>query len=508
VAVAAAVALLAAAAASARAAVSLSKVGDFAAPTYVTAPAGDPDALYVVERAGRIVVQRNGVASTFLDISADVKSGGEQGLLSMAFAPDYAQSGRFYVYYTAVARAGVPDAQLRVEEVRRSAGDPYVADPATRRLVISQDHPTYANHNGGQLQFGPDGKLWVGMGDGGGGGDPGANAQSLGTLLGKILRLEPSGAPAAGNPFAGSPGARAEIWAYGLRNPWRFSFDRATGDLVIADVGQGSYEEIDFAGASAGRAPGANYGWNCREGLHPYSGGTCAPAPLTDPVLEYPHSSSACSISGGYVVRDPGLPSLLGRYVYGDFCGPGVRSVALGPPAAGDRAEDLPVPQISSFGEDGCGHVYVASLGGTVYRLVEGAPAPCPGGTTSPGMPSTSLPAAADVQAPRVSVHWPAATTLRRGLRGRVRCDEACTVTVSARVAVAGRSALGLRTRRLRLVAGRWRTLTLRPSAAAGRVLRRDRRAHRRMRVRVRVSAADAAGNRAAGVLRRIRVAA
>jgi hypothetical protein len=503
--VAVALALLVAAPASARAAVSLAKVGDFAAPTYVTASAGDPNVLYVVEQGGRIVVQRNGVAATFLDISPDVKSGGEQGLLSMAFAPDYAQSGRFYVYYTATARAGVPDGQLRVEEFRRSVVDPYVADPATRRLVISQEHPTYANHNGGQLQFGPDGKLWVGMGDGGGGGDPGANAQSLGTLLGKILRLEPSGAPAAGNPFAGSAGARAEIWAYGLRNPWRFSFDPATGDLVIADVGQGSYEEIDFARGSTGRGAGADYGWNCREGLHPYSGGTCAAAPLTDPVLEYPHSSTACSISGGYVVRDPGLPSLLGRYVYGDFCGPGVRSVALGPPASGDRAEDLPVPQISSFGEDGCGHVYVASLGGTVYRLVEGAATPCPEGAPGPGAPS--LPAAADVRAPRVSVRWPAATSLRRGLRGRVRCDEACTVRISARVAVSGRRELRLRTRRLRLVAARWRTLTLRPSAAVARTLRRHRRAHRRMRLRVRVSAADAAGNRAAGVLRRIRVA-
>jgi hypothetical protein len=352
------------------------------------------------------------------------------------------------------------------------------------------------------------------MGDGGGGGgDPGGNAQSLGTLLGKILRIELSGAPVAGNPFAGQSGRRAEIWAYGLRNPWRFSFDRATGDLVIGDVGQNAYEEVDLATAASGRGAGANFGWNCREGKHAYPGGTCSSSGLVDPVLEYDHSGR-CSISGGYVVRDPSLPALLGRYLYGDYCEGQVRSVALGPPASGDRAEGLSVPQLSSFGEDACGHVYVTSLSGPVYRLSQGdasgcagsAMGPLPGMGPSPGS-STALPPS-DRRAPRVSSRWPARSRLRGGLRGRVRCDEACSITISSRVAVAGRRDLALRSRRLRLAARTWTTVTLRPTRATARALRRARRAHRRMRVRVRMRAADPAGNRTPQVLRRVRVSA
>jgi glucose/arabinose dehydrogenase len=357
------------AAAQAGPGVRLVPVGNFTAPLYVTSPPGDRSRVMVVEQAGRIMVVRNGrrLARPFLDIRSRVLSGGEQGLLSVAFPPDYAESGRFYVYYTDRG------AQQRIVEFRRSSADRAAASSA--RLVLRMADPE-PNHNGGLLLFGPDGLMYVGTGDGGGGNDQhGArgNAQDLGSLLGKILRIDPraSGdrgyAIPDGNPFAARAGARAEIYAYGLRNPWRFSFDRRTGALSIGDVGQNAIEEINFVGRGAGS--GANFGWRPFEGFkrifaEPSAGGI-------PPVITHTHATGYCSIIGGYVVRDPAVPSLAGRYVYADLCEGHVRAARLRPGVrVPTRALALPsIPTVSSFGEDARGRVYVVSLAGPVYRL-------------------------------------------------------------------------------------------------------------------------------------------
>lgn len=350
----------------AAAGVRLRTVGSFSSPTYVTAPSGDTRRLFVVERAGRIRVLLDGrkLGRPFLDISSQVRTDGERGLLSMAFAPDYATSGRFYVYFT--DRSG----DIRIQEFRRSAAGADRADRGSARNLLTIGHRSQTNHNGGQLQFGPDGHLYAGVGDGGAEGDPHGHGQSLRTLLGKLVRIDPRhGRPfsTAGNPFAGRSGARAAIWAYGLRNPYRFSFDRLTGDLVIGDVGQNAQEEVDFA--RAGTGAGANYGWRVFEGDRRYSAGR-APGAVR-PRLVTRHSDGYCSIIGGYVVRDRALPSLYGRYLYGDLCRSGLRSVLLGRSrgASGDRGVGVSVKTLVSFGEDGSGRVYAVSLGGRVYRL-------------------------------------------------------------------------------------------------------------------------------------------
>jgi len=353
--------------------VKLAKVGDFDMPVYVTAPRGERRRIFVVEQGGTIRVLAGGkrVARPFLDIRSRVTSGGEQGLLSMAFAPDYAKTRRFYVNYT--DRAGVQ----RVVEYRRSKSSADRADATSARPVLRYDD-FEANHNGGLLAFGPDRLLYIGTGDGGGADDQHGtrgNAQDLGRLEGKLLRIDPRasggrpyGVP-ADNPFAGRNGARAEIYSYGLRNPWRFSFDRSTGDLTIGDVGQNAIEEIDFA--RKGEARGANYGWRPFEGRRRNFD---EPAPgAVAPVLELPNPPN-CSVTGGYVVRDRGVPGLLGRYVYGDFCKGELRAVRLSAgSASGDRSLGLrKVDSLSSFGEDGIGRVYVVSLGGPVYRFAAG----------------------------------------------------------------------------------------------------------------------------------------
>jgi glucose/arabinose dehydrogenase len=364
----------------------LALVGNFAAPTYVAAPPGDGTRLFVVEKGGRIRLIRDGSApKLFLDLSGPVRSSeSERGLLSMAFAPDYATSGRVYVYYTSDPLPGpIALGTLMIVEYRRSSANPDVADPASGRTVLSIPHMR-DNHNGGQLQFGPDGYLYIGTGDGGGANDPDDNGQDQNALLGKLLRIDPragSGVPytvPVTNPFVGQAGKRAEIWSYGLRNPWRFSFDRQTGDLVVADVGQNDWEEIDFASAATGRGRGLNFGWECFEGRHAYDNDPpwCSPRPSnhTPPAHEYSHSRG-CSITGGYVVRDPALPQLNGRYVYADYCRSPIWSITL-PAATDDRDTGLDLSSIYSFGEDACGRVYVASGGGPVYRLqLEGAPA-------------------------------------------------------------------------------------------------------------------------------------
>ena len=349
-------------------------IGTFDAPVYVTAPPGDTRRVFVVEQGGTVRVITGGKRRSrpFLDIRGKVIAGGEQGMLSIAFAPDYAKTRRFYVNYT--DRSGTQS----VVEYRRSKASRDRADTGSARLVLRYDDEE-ANHNGGLVTFGPDKMLYIGTGDGGGANDQHGergNAQTLGSLLGKLLRIDPrrtGGRPyrvPPSNPFVGRSGARGEIYSYGLRNPWRFSFDRRTGDLTIGDVGQNAVEEIDFA--ETGTARGANYGWRPFEGSRR---NFQEPAPdAVAPVIEHPNPPN-CSITGGYVVRDAGVPALLGRYVYGDFCEGRLRSAKL---SAGSAQGDAAIPglakveQLSSFGEDARGRVYVVSLNGPVYRLAAG----------------------------------------------------------------------------------------------------------------------------------------
>jgi glucose/arabinose dehydrogenase len=345
--------------------VGLKRVGTFSAPIYVTAPPADTKRLFVVERAGRIRVVKDGrkLAKPFLDISSQVRTDGERGLLSMAFAPDYKSSGRFYVYFVD------GNGDIRIQEMRRASANRAASGSARNLLTIN--HREFSNHDGGQLQFGPDKHLYAGVGDGGSAGDPHGHGQSLGTDLGKLLRIDPRHGKrysVKGNPFVKRAGARREIWAYGLRNPWRFSFDRATGDLVIGDVGQDTVEEIDFA--RRGKGKGANYGWNVFEGNRRFHSGS-APGAVR-PRVTHTHGAGYCSITGGYVVRDRSLGSLYGRYLYGDYCNATLRSVKLGRSggASGDRATRLSVRSLVSFGEDARGRVYTVSQDGAVSRVV------------------------------------------------------------------------------------------------------------------------------------------
>jgi hypothetical protein len=345
-------------------------LGRFASPTYLTAPPGDRHRRFVVERAGRIrvLVGRRKLRAPFLDIRGRVQTGGESGLLSMAFAPDYARSRRFYVYYT--DNSGF----IRVEQYLRAASTEDRALPSSRRLVIRQPHHRY-NHKGGQVQFGPDGMLYMGFGDGGGSGDPSRNAQNRGRLLGKLLRIDPR--PGGGyriprsNPFVGRRG-RDEVYAYGLRNPWRFSFDRRRGDLTLGDVGEAEVEEIDFVRnrRGGGRVPrgGYNFGWSLFEGRRRFRGGR-APGHVR-PVLQHTHGQGFCSIVGGYVMRDRSLGrGLYGRYVYGDLCNSRLRVARLRSGRAVTRALGARVRRLVSFGQDARGRVYAISLRGPVYRI-------------------------------------------------------------------------------------------------------------------------------------------
>jgi hypothetical protein len=389
-------ALFAALIMSSSTAATLHPIGNFKRPIFVTSDPGDHERLLVVEREGRVVETGPGGTRTYADLSSLVACcESERGLLSIAPAPDFHSSGRFYAAYTGKPAAGGLEGDIHVDSFRP---DPQAAGQLIREPILSVAHSQEANHNGGQLQFGPDGHLYVSLGDGGGGGDPFENGQDTEELLAKILRIDPrpGQSPAyaipAGNPFAAGPG-RDEIWAYGLRNPWRFSFDYATGDLVIADVGQDTREEVDFAPAVGGvvSGAGANYGWSCREGFIAYTSpaANCAgKSGFTDPVFDYPHEdpggggAHGCSIIGGYVVRDQSVADLYGRYVYSDYCTGEIRSLLL-PSASSGRASDdhatgLSVSEPTSFGEDSCGRVYVASAEGPVYRLEGPAPATCP----------------------------------------------------------------------------------------------------------------------------------
>ena len=365
--------------------VSLTPVGgSYQQPVYATGAPGTPRTLYVVERAGRIEAVRRGRAleRPFLDISARVSTAEEDGLLSLAFHPGYERNRRAYVFY--VSRQG----NLRLDEFKRDREVRTRADRSTRRPVLRIAHPNEGSHNGNHIAFGPDALLYAAVGDGGGCGDPGSDARDPASLLGKILRIDPrprEGAPYTvppTNPFAGSAPGAGEVFSLGLRNPWRFSFDREAGAIAIGDVGQYALEEIDYATLADAR--GADFGWDHLEGSQPFvADGFCdapdgpAPASPLAPVHEYSSGSGSgnCAVTGGYVVRDQRLPSLLGRYLYADFCGGDIRAFVPSPSGAtGDATLGLEVSRPVSFGEDLRRRLYVVAYDasaapGHVYRL-------------------------------------------------------------------------------------------------------------------------------------------
>jgi glucose/arabinose dehydrogenase len=462
--------LLACVAPAASAAVHLTPIADFSLPVHVAAPPGDPHRLFVVEQGGRIMEVRDGLklATPFLDITSDVRSGGEQGLLSMAFAPDYATSRKFYVYYTAPRPGDGGGSVITVQEFQSAAGNPDAVDPASRRTILTVDHPTNGNHNGGQLQFGPDGQLYAGTGDGGSGNDPPNNAQNPNSQLGKLLRID-------------RVNGGASIQALGLRNPWRFSFDRQTGDLIIGDVGQNAFEEVDFT--PAGTGAGLNYGWRCFEGFHS-TGLSCPsmPGTVTPPVIEKDQSATGfCAIVGGYVVRDPALGALNGRYLYGDNCASEIRSAALvAPPArvTDDTDTGLRVNGLTSFGQDTCGHIYTASGAGQVSRIDGDTFTPCPGGGP----------------AVRIQGKTRQRVVRQRGLRLKLSCSEACRLTVKAKVRIArSKKRYALRTVRRSLTKPAKVRLRLGPRGR--RAVARALRHHRRVKIAVTVSATNSAGD-------------
>ncbi|HYN83610.1 MAG TPA: PQQ-dependent sugar dehydrogenase [Pyrinomonadaceae bacterium] len=367
-----------------------SPVTGFSQPVAITHAGDGSNRLFVVEQGGRIRLVKNGAlqSAPFLDISARVSAGGERGLLGLAFPPGYASKGHFYVNYTRAS-----DGATVIARYRRNASNPDAADPSSEQIVLTIGQP-FANHNGGQLSFSPrDGFLYVGMGDGGSGGDPGNRAQNPADLLGKMLRIDTEAAGTTtyavppSNPFAGRAGFRQEIWALGLRNPWRFSFDRQTGDLFIADVGQGSWEEVNFQPAAS--AGGENYGWRVMEGTHCFNPNPCDPTGLTLPVREYDHSQG-CSVTGGHVYRGTSFPRMQGLYIYADFCS----GVIWGLRRVGGVWQNSVLLDtslsVSTFGEDESGELYVASYGGgTIFRVTDSAPAPTPTPSPIPPAPST-----------------------------------------------------------------------------------------------------------------------
>jgi hypothetical protein len=473
-----------AAAAPAKAA-RLTQIGTFSSPVSIAGAPGDPHRIYVVERAGAIRVLVDGVkqATPFLDIDDQVITNGEQGLLSMAIDP--AAPTHVYVYYVAT------NEHIHVDRFDAPTPDAVVGSGTT---ILDIPHLYEASHYGGQLQFGPDGKLYVATGDGGGVGDAHNNAQKLDAAtstsdprLGKLLRMNPDGSAPDDNPFA----APADlVWALGLRNPWRWSFDRATGALIIADVGQTAWEEVDFE-PSLAAAKGANFGWNMREGAHDYTSPTDTPGPncCTDPVLEHNHVPDGwAAIIGGYVVRDPSVPDLDGRYVYGDNAKGDLYAASLSGGALSDGPTGMHVDLLSGFGEDAAGHVYAASLAGPVYRIVA---SPAPGAPTSPGG-GDQLPAGGPAP---TSTTPPLKVTLSAAARqhvlhtkrfvARVSCSRRCTLKVSAKRTT---------TRRVTAAAKARVRIVLRPSRHALRLWSRAVRRHHKLVVRISVRATDAAG--------------
>jgi len=339
-------------------------------PLYLT-NAGD-GRLFIVEKEGAIRLVQDGrlLDEPFLDIRDRVNAdSSERGLLSVAFHPDYAQNGRFFVNYTNLAgNTAVSAFQV--------GSSPNQADPGSESILLTIRQP-YANHNGGQLQFGPDGYLYIGMGDGGSGGDPQGNGQNPSTMLGALLRLDVDQAADAAqygipadNPFVADAAKLPEIWATGLRNPWRFSFDRATGDLLIADVGQNQWEEVNFL--PAGSPGGSNFGWNIMEGTHCYDRNTCNQTGLVLPVIDYRHEQGRCSITGGYVYRGSQFPTLGGVYFFGDYCSGEIWGMTAGENGRFSAQVLYRSPsRIASFGEDAAGELYVVDISGGIYQIRE-----------------------------------------------------------------------------------------------------------------------------------------
>jgi len=339
-------------------------------PVYLTAPSGDTRRLFIVEKGGAIRIVKDGtlLPTPFLDLTGRVSTGGEQGLLGLAFDPGYAGNGRFVVHYTDVAGNTV------VSIFRVATDDPDRADPGSETVVLTAEQP-FSNHNGGQILFGPDGMLYIGLGDGGSGGDPGGRGQSLADLLGDILRIDVTSGSGytvpPDNPFVGRTDARPEVWSLGLRNPWRFGFDPANGDLYIADVGQEAWEEVDVAPAGEGAGRGVNFGWNATEGRHCYADPNCDPSAYHLPVVEYSHDQG-CSISGGFVYRGAAIPALQGHYFYADYCQGWVRSFRFENGQAVDSQQWpalAPGGAIPSFGQDAAGELYVMNSEGRVFRI-------------------------------------------------------------------------------------------------------------------------------------------
>lgn len=352
-------------------AVHFSKVANIPGIVTITAPNDGSGRLFLVQQNGQIRILTGGqlLGKPFLSVPGLISCCGERGLLGLAFHPDYKTNGFFFIYYTN------KDGSIVIARYRVSSTNRNVANAQSALKILTIPHPNFGNHNGGQLQFGPDGYLYIGTGDGGSGGDPSNNAQNKQVLLGKLLRIDVNnGTPyriPQDNPFAGASNARQEIWAFGLRNPWRFSFDRLTGDLFIGDVGQDSFEEVDFQPrASRG---GENYGWRLMEGKHCYNpSSNCNPGGLKMPILEYSHGSNEenCSITGGYRYRGSRIPPLRGAYIFGDFCSGRIFRARL----ANGRWAAVQLAatsfNLSTFGEDAAGELYLADLSSGVYKIV------------------------------------------------------------------------------------------------------------------------------------------
>ena len=340
----------------------------FSQPLGLTTDGVNAERLYVIEKTGAVRVIEDGElwAEPFLDVSGQISTNSERGLLDIAFDPDYAENGLVFVHYSD-AEGATTLSSFSVNE----DGTQLLLDSETVLLSVPQPYP---NHNGGELEFGPDGYLYMALGDGGAGGDPQRNGQNLGTLLGAILRLDVASdayTVPEDNPFVYREGAAPELWAYGLRNPWRFSFDRETGDLWIADVGQNQWEEVNLQAAES--PGGENYGWNIMEGTHCYETESCEQEGLVLPVIEYSHASGdGSSITGGYVYRGEALPELAGAYIFGDY---GSGNIWRATETDGIWAKDLLLGSgmnVTSFGQDEAGELYVVSIGGGVYRLSAG----------------------------------------------------------------------------------------------------------------------------------------
>jgi glucose/arabinose dehydrogenase len=513
-----------AASVSASAAPSLTPLGTFDQPDYVTAPPGDPHRVFVVERKGTVRIVKDGTAllDPFLDISSfDMR---RTGLASLAFPPDYATSGWVYVLYSKAVDDNSYGVTVELDAFQRKSTNPDEVDPASKQVILSLDFINTHDHDADHIEFGPDGHLYLTVGEGADdynlAQDPNNNSR------GKILRINPHpGATPAytippGNPFVNGGGA-PEVFAYGLRNPWRFSFDAQHRQVVIADVGDNTLEEVDVLNIDTGG--GENLGWPCFEGTMPHNNDVpcMTPPAQTQPVFEYDHSTNnRCSIIGGYVGRDQNVPELFGRYVYGDFCSGEIRSIALGSTAKLDRSAGVQLPPfgLASFGEDGCGHLYVthqsALSGGNVWRIDDGPLVPCPEPQkpppiTEPPSPITETPPPT-METPPPDVTPPDKTPPRLRLtRARLqnvirshrivvgaRCNEPCMLTASARFRHAAMTAAQhFQPISRQVPAGRSPKLVLHVTPKALKELRRVARRGRRALVRVEVRARDAAGN-------------